>query len=196
MPTTRLLTLVGNPIPTRWSASEFGLRLGVFTDFNTYNSDSFQIRGRALVNFRTTPTSTFKTGIYYVNRNEVKLVPAFGFFCRPNPFTRIDLFFPQPRYAKYCRTLGTYDMWWYLTGEYGGGNWTIQRANGQSDQVDINDLRAIMGFEWGPTKALQAGRRTAFAEIAWVFNREVRYRRYPQDFDVDDGFMFRVGVGY
>ena len=53
-----------------------------------------------------------------------------------------------------------------------------------------------MGFEWGPTKALQAGRRTAFAEIAWVFNREVRYRRYPQDFDVDDGFMFRVGVGY
>ena len=183
--------------PNKLVGTELGLRMGVFTDFNTYNSNSFMIRGSALATFRVTPTSTFKTGIFYPNRNEVKLVPAFGFFCRPNPFTRLDLFFPNPRYARYCRTLGTNDLWWYVTGEYGGGNWTIERAAGYSDQVDINDLRAILGFEWGPGQLLQAGRRTAFAEFGWVFSREIRYRYSPQDdIDIGDGFMFRIGFGY
>jgi hypothetical protein len=177
--------------------SEFGLRVGVFTDFDTYNSDSFQIRGKGLVTFRLTPTTTFKTGVFYPNRNEVKLIPAAGFFCRPNPFTRIDLFFPQPKFARYCRTIGTRDLWWYLTGDYGGGNWTITRDAGYEDQVDINDLRAIVGLEWGPSQTLQAGKRSAFAEIGYVFTREVRYRYSPSDnFDPDDAIMFRIGIGY
>lgn len=183
--------------PNKIVGTEFGLRLGVFTDFDTYTSKSFRVRGRALVSFRVTPTSTFKVGAYYANRNEIKLIPAVGLFCRPNPYTRIDLFFPQPKYARYCRTLGTYDMWWYLTGDYGGGNWSITRDDGYEDQVDINDLRAITGFEWGPSQTLQAGRRSAFAEIGYVFARQVRYRYSPfDDFDPDDAFMFRVGVGY
>jgi hypothetical protein len=183
--------------PAKMVGTEFGLRLGIFTDFDTHNSKSWRARGRALVSFRMTPTSIFKGGVYYLNRNEVKLVPAFGFFCRPNPFTRIDLFFPKLRYARYCRTVGTSDLWWYLTGDYGGGNWTITRNEGYEDQVDINDLRAIFGLEWGPSSSLQAGRRTAFAEIAYVFSREVRYRYSPNDdFDPDDAFSFRIGIGY
>lgn len=183
--------------PNKMVGTEFGLRLGIFTDFDTNNSKSWRARGRALINFRCTPTSSFKAGVYYVNRNEIKIVPAVGFFCRPNPFTRIDLFFPQPRYARYCRTVGTYDLWWYLTGDYGGGNWTVQRSEGYDDLVDINDLRAIWGIEWGPSQLLQAGRRTAFAEIGYVFNREVHYRYSPQDdFDSDDAIMFRIGIGY
>ncbi|MDB4679022.1 hypothetical protein OAE79_01665, partial [Rhodopirellula sp.] len=183
--------------PNKIFSTDFGLRLGVFSDFDTYTDRSFRIRARALMNFRLTPTTTFKGGIYYVNRNEIKLIPAAGLIYRPDPYTRLDLYFPKPKFARYYRTLGTYDLWWYITGDYGGGNWTITRTNGAEDSVDINDLRAILGLEWGPSQSLAQGRRSGFAEIGYVFNREVLYRTQQADnFNPDDAFVFRVGIGY
>ncbi|MGC6444234.1 MAG: hypothetical protein ACON4H_16395 [Rubripirellula sp.] len=183
--------------PNKMVSTDFGLRLGVFTDFDTYTDRSFRVRGRALVNFRLTPVTSFKGGVYYVNRDELKLIPAAGLLYRPDPYTRVDLYFPKPKYARYYRTLGTYDLWWYVTGDYGGGSWTVTRDSGPEDSVDINDLRAILGIEWGPSTALAAGRRSGFLEIGYVFNREVLYRTVPADnFDPDDAFMFRVGIGY
>ncbi|MCP4775171.1 MAG: hypothetical protein GY880_13115, partial [Planctomycetaceae bacterium] len=69
--------------------------------------------------------------------------------------------------------------------------------NGQVESIAIDDLRAVTGFEWGKSEALRLGRRAAFAEIGWVFNRKVKYRSHSGDnFDPKDSFMFRVGVGY
>ena len=144
-----------------------------------------------------TPTSTLKGGVYYLDRNSIKLVPAGGVLCQPNPFTRYDIFFPQPKFARYCRTLGTRDLWWYLAGDFGGGTWTIKRTDGMEDSVDINDYRAIIGLEWGTSDAIRVGRRTGFAEFGYVFNREVEYRYNPQDnLTPNDGFMVRAGIGY
>lgn len=183
--------------PNQMVSTDLGLRLGVFTDFDTYTDRSFRVRGRALLNFRLTPVTSFKGGVYYVNRDEIKLIPAAGLLYRPDPYTRIDLYFPKPKYSKYYRTLGTQDVWWYVTGDYGGGNWTITRDNGIEESIDINDLRAVLGMEWGPSNALAIGRRSGFLEIGYVFNREVLYRTQQADnFDPDDAFMFRIGIGY
>ena len=52
-------------------------------------------------------------------------------------------------------------------------------------------------MEWGPSNALAIGRRSGFLEIGYVFNREVLYRAQLADnFDPDDAFMFRIGIGY
>ncbi len=186
-----------NSDPNQMFSTELGVRVGAFTDFDTFDSESIRVLGKALVSFRLTPTSTLKGGVYYLDRNDLKLVPAGGVLCQPNPLTRIDLFFPQPKYARYARTIGTQDVWWYFSGDYGGGAWTITRANGQEDSIDINDIRAIMGLEWGRSDEIRAGRRLGFAEIGYVFNREVNYQRSPaNDLDLDDGIMFRVGIGY
>jgi hypothetical protein len=183
--------------PNQMFGTEFGVRFGVFSDFDTYNSKSWRILGKALVHFRLSPTSTLRGGVYYLDRNNVKLIPAIGILCQTNPHTRFDLFFPKPKYSRYCRTVGTQDVWWYLAGDYGGGSWTIERADRSSDSVDINDYRAILGLEWGRNDAIRVGRRTGFAEIGYVFGREVEYRMNPQDnFDPGDAFMFRVGFGY
>ncbi len=183
--------------PNKMVSADLGLRLGVFSDFETYTDRSFRVRGRALMNFRLTPTTSFRGGVYYVNRDEIKLIPGAGLLYRPDPYTQIDLYFPKPKYSRYYRTLGTSDLWWYITGDYGGGNWTVTRDNGIEESVDINDLRAILGIEWGPANALAAGRRSGFVEIGYVFNREVLYRTQQADnFDADDAFMFRLGIGY
>ena len=187
--------------PSQMFGTEFGLRFGGFSEFDVWNSRSFRVMGKALANFRLTPTTVMKGGIYYVNRVDIKLVPAFGFQCQPNPQTRLDLFFPQPRFSRYCRTVGTRDVWWYLSGDYGGGSWTVERTtpphHGQVESIAIDDLRAVMGLEWGKSEALRLGRRAAFAEVGWVFNRKVKYRSNPEDnFDPKDSFMLRVGIGY
>lgn len=187
--------------PSQMFGTEFGLRFGGFSEFGVWNSRSFRVMGKALANFRLTPATVMKAGVYYVNRVDIKLVPAFGFQCQPNPQTRIDLLFPQPRFSRFFRTLGTRDVWWYLSGDYGGGSWTIERTSaphaGEVESMAIDDLRAVMGLEWGKTEALRLGRRAAFAEVGWVFHRRVKYRSNPEDnFAPKDSFVLRVGIGY
>ena len=183
--------------PNQMLGVELGVRVGAFTDFDTFNSDSIRVLGKGLAAFRLTPYTTVKAGVYYLDRNRVKILPAGGFLWQPNPYTRFDVFFPQPKIARYFRTVGTRDVWWYVTGDYGGDSWTITRDSGQEDSIDINDIRVMAGFEWGLTNLIRAGRRTGFAEVGYVFDREVLYRKSPgDDFNTDDAYMIRIGFGY
>jgi len=183
--------------PVQLIGAELGVRTGVFTDFDTMNSDSLRVRGKALGILRLSPTTTLKAGVLYADRNRVKLLPAGGLLCQPNPFVRYDLTFPNPKISRFFRTVGVYDTWGYVAGEFGGGAWTIARADGSSDSLDINDYRILLGTEWGRSDLIRAGRRTGFAEIGYVFQRQVEYENNPADnFDANDTFLIRVGIGY
>lgn len=183
--------------PNRMAGAELGVSLGVFSEFGVYTGDSFRVRGKGLGTFRLTPATTFKLGVYYYDRVDIKILPAFGWFCRPNPYTRVDLFFPQPKYARYISTVGTQDVWWYVAGEYGGGSWTIERDGGGEDQVDINDFRLLLGFEWGESERMRAGLRTWSFEFGYIGGRELVYRHNPADsIELGDTWMVRLGIGY
>lgn len=183
--------------PNRMLGTELGVRVGVFSDFDHFQSDALRVLGKGLVNFRLTPTSTVKLGVYYLDRLDWKVLPAGGILYQPDAMTRFDIFFPQPKFAKYWRTLGTQDVWWYIAGDYGGGSWAIEREDGSEDQFDLNELQATLGIEWGQSNLIRTGRRTAFAEIGYVFDRELVYRSGdPEELGVDDAFMIRLGFGY
>ena len=98
-----------------------------------------------------------------------------GLLWEPNNQTRFDFYFPTPKLSQYLTTLGNYDFWWYVGGEFGGGSWTIKRADGRNDRVDINDVRMTLGLEFGGQALLAEGRRLGFLELGYVFAREVRY---------------------
>ncbi len=182
--------------PMRIVGAELGASVGAFSDFDTFTDDSVRVRGKGLGTFRVSPATTFKLGVYYYDRVKTKMLPAVGFFWRPDPFTKVDLFFPQPKYSRYMSTVGTHDVWWYLSGDYGGGSWTVERDGGGEDQVDINDIRLTLGFEWGQAERMRLGQRTWFFELGYVFDREIVYRRSPGDVKLDDAFLFRLGLGY
>jgi hypothetical protein len=183
--------------PAQTFGLETGIRIGVFTDFNTFNSDSLRIPGKIIGRARLTPNATARIGAYWLARNRIKLLPAAGILWTPNPDTRFDIFFPEPKLAHYLSTIGNKDCWWYVTGYYGGGAWTIQRADGTSDDIDLNDIRVCLGFEWGRNEALRLGQRCSFFEAGYAFNREVIYRVSPQDnLDVDSSLVLRAGFIY
>jgi hypothetical protein len=172
-------------------------RIGVYSDFEEFNEDSIRTMGTALIKLRITPTLTAKAGVEYIDRADIKLLPAGGFLWTPNAHTRWDIYFPRPKLANYFTTLGNTEIWWYVGGEYGGDSWTIERDFGIpgvsfADRVDYNDIRATLGLEWFNPYGLKG-----FVEGGWVFEREVVYVRRPQDsFSPDDTFMIRAGVAY
>lgn len=177
---------------------DIGTRVGVFTDFDTFNEDSLRVMGQGIFRMRVTPTVTLKGGVIYTDRADIKLVPAGGILWEPNPQARFDIYFPQPKVSQYLTTLGNQDVWWYIAGEFGGGSWTIERAvDGDSDRVDFNDIRVLVGVEWGPGEWFHEGRRLGFVEAGWVTERQLVYVRRPQDnVDLPDTFMLRAGIGY
>ena len=181
---------------------EIGVRTGFFSDFQTFNSQSFRILGQGLLRLRVTPQATIKAGVVYLDRLDLKLLPAAGLIWESDDQARFDLYFPKPKISQYWTSIGNYDLWWYLAGEYGGGSWTIERIamppvteNEYSDQIDINDVRLILGMEWGSESELRLRRRRGFLEMGWVTGREVLYRDDPSEsFRMNDTFMIRAGI--
>lgn len=172
---------------------DINVRAGVYTDFNTITTDSFRITGTGLGWFRITDTLTLKGGVTYLDRVDIKILPAGGLFWRPNPDVNFELYFPRPKLAQRLTTLGNTDIWWYLGAEYGGGSWTFQRTTGtmMSDQVDINDIRVYGGVEWFSGIVAIKG----FVEAGYVFERELVYRSGPT-LKLDDTYMLRGGLSY
>jgi hypothetical protein len=171
---------------------ELGVAVGAFTDFDTFNEDSIRVIGEGFGVVRLTPTLTFKAGVWYLNRNDLKLLPSGGLVWQPNPQTKFDILFPNPKYTQYLTTIGSADVWWYVAGEYGGGAWTIERTDGSSDDVDINDIRLKVGFDW-----INQRNWRGYFEIGYVFEREVVYVVHPEDsFDARDTFLIGGGFSF
>ncbi|MHB8952783.1 MAG: hypothetical protein ACYC4U_07360 [Pirellulaceae bacterium] len=186
--------------PAKPFGADVGFRPGIFTDFNTFTTYSWRFMGQGMFWVQTTPTTTVRGGVIYIDRNDLKLLPAFGLLWTPNTQTRFDIFFPRPKLAQHLTTTGSTDLWWYVGGEYGGGAWTVKRESPAgpdfSDRMDINDIRVMLGLEWGQSAHLQQGRRTGFVEVGWVTAREIVYVVNPETHDLRDSFMVRAGWNY
>lgn len=178
--------------PNRPFGAEVGVAVGAFTDFETFNTHSIRVIGEGFGVLRLTPALTFKLGVWYLNRNDLKLLPAGGFVYQPNPQTKIDLLFPNPKFSQYLTTIGNSDVWYYIAGEYGGGAWTIERADGSSDRVDINDIRVKIGFDW-----INQRNWRGFVEAGYAFDRQVVYVVDPSDsFSPRNTFLLGAGFSF
>ena len=184
-----------NPMQTL--GFELGVRVGVFSAFDAVNSDSIYVQGKAVGRLRLTPTATARFGVMYLDRNKIKLLPVAGVLWSPNPDSRFDLVFPEPKIAHYVSTLGNTDVWWYTTAYYGGGVWTIKQTDDSNDEIDLNDIRVMLGLEFGKSEQMRQGFRLGFVEVGYAFNRELIYRiRTSSNLDLPDSIVIRGGFSY
>jgi hypothetical protein len=174
-----------------WLGGELGFRTGVWSDFENVNSDSLRFLGRGLASVSTAPNFDILFGAVYLDRVDVKLLPAGGFYWRPTPEWDVYAVFPNPKVRKFLTAIGNSKWYGYAAGEYGMGSWTVERSIGD-DRIDINDIRVIGGLEW-ETQTFIRGH----IEIGYVFDREIVYvSGLPGQFDPDDTFMVRAGVDF
>ena len=73
-----------NPKFTPLFGAELGIRVGIFTNWDVLVWESWRIMGRAIGTLQMTPTMQGKVGIVYLDRNQVKLLPAVGMTWTPN----------------------------------------------------------------------------------------------------------------
>ncbi|BBO33027.1 hypothetical protein PLANPX_2639 [Lacipirellula parvula] len=192
-------------LDTAWSpklterlSADLGFRTGVWSDFSYFDSRSMRFMGRGLGVYTLSPKMDVHAGVWYLDRNKVKILPAGGVYWRPNPEWDLWLLFPNPKIRKRFQNLGQIQWWWYVAGEYGGGAWTITRsedgpADGARDDIDYNDIRVMLGLEWETQTRLHG-----HAEIGYVFDREIVYSQtnLPPEYNLDDTIMFRLGFDF
>ncbi len=126
----------------------------------------------------------------YLDRVDIKLLPAIGVFLEPTPDVRFNVYFPRPKLAHRIPNVGNVEIWAYIAGEYGGGSWEISQPIG-SDQVDINDIRIYGGIEWTGPRGV-----TGFLEAGYVFERELMFRAVQIPYDLRDAAMVRAGLAF
>ena len=178
--------------PSRAFGFDNNVTVGVYSDFDNLSSDSLRLTGRLVGWRRINEYMVGKFGVEYLDRIRLKLLPVFGIYANPNPDMKIDLTFPRSKISHRVPNFNNLEGWAYVGAEYGGGSWAIDRTSGFEDQVDINDVRAFIGYEWiGPRRV------TGFLDAGYVFERELVYRSAPLvDVPLQDSFMIRSGIAF
>ena len=179
-----------NPQITGWLGGELAARVGIYSDFEKFNSESIRFLGKGLLRLTGTPSFTVKVGVWYLHRVRVKLLPAGGIVWTPNPNVRFDILFPDPKVAWLWTTYGNTEWWGYLRGEYGGGSWSIEGPGGAVTKTDYNDLRAAVGVEFNTPNSLRG-----LFEAGIAFEREI-FRADIGAFNLNSTVFLRGGLAY
>ncbi len=182
-------------------AAELNASVGIYSDFSQITSQSVRIMGKgmALIGIPDT-TLTMKIGVWYINREKIKLLPAGGFVWKPSPLTRFDILFPNPKFTQQLHIMpGGTEWWWYLSGDYGGGVWTIKRAGSATppeenkiDLVDYDDIRVALGIDF-----IRPAGVKGFIEGGYAFDRQLNYASgLPSSFTPNGTGFVHAGVSF
>jgi hypothetical protein len=174
-----------------WLFADLAVIPGVYTDFRDVNAESFQMRGRGLAVVAFSPRLQIAAGVLYPNFNHTKLLPAGGVIWNPDDDTRLQFLFPRPKLARRVGAWGGGEWWVYVAGEFGGGRWSVERADGAAESIDYTDARALLGLE-----CLAPAGPSGHAEVGYVFDRRVTFTGGAPDYQPGGTLLLRAGVRY
>ncbi len=177
------------PFNEQWSFYG-GLAPGLYSDHDNNSSDAFRLTGQALFFYKYSEQLKLAFGFVYLDREDVTALPVAGVTYVPAgmPDLKFDIMFPKPRISYRYSNDGIRERSIYLSGEFGGGTWAIERASGVDDVATYGDLKLALGIEHKQTNGL-----TWFLEGGYVFSRDLEYSS-GANFDIDDTGMIRVGL--
>ena len=176
-----------NPQISDVFGAELNFRTGVYSDFSRVTSDSIRFMGKGMAVLKLSPHMTLKAGVWYLNRVQVKILPAGGLVWTPNPDVYFDILFPNPEIGHRLTTWGNTEWWLYASGDYGGGTWTIKRdtgymtppaapwqhpADGTYTRFDYNDIRIAVGLRFKTPRQLEG-----HFEVGFSCDRQLVYQR-------------------
>lgn len=174
----------------RWTAI-IGVAPSLYSDFEISTSDAFRMTGKALARYDWVPDQVqLVFGVLYLNRNDVRLLPAGGVIWNPSLDRRYELIFPRPKLAHRIGVGHGYEDWLYVAGEFGGNSWSYERT-GVVDTVTLRDYRALLGLE----RKMNGGAGYRI-EVGYVFSRTAEFESGIPDIAADDTALVRGGVTY
>lgn len=175
----------------RWQTNVW-MQPKIRSDFET-SEDTFFFSGGAYAKYTWIPNEfDLFLGAFYLDRDDISILPAVGFIWSPTPDWRYEMLLPRPKIAHRLERVGDCrEKWAYLSGQLGGGSFAVEREAGGTDKLTIRDLRAFIGIE-----TVHTGGAGKFAEIGYIFNRGVEYKNNDEEYEFDGALMLRLGMRY
>jgi len=153
-------------------------------------SDAFMFDGQVAALWQWSPQVMWVMGISYWDRVDGIVLPYGGLVWNPNDFWEFRLTFPKARATAFIGAPLGVPTWLYASGEYHVEAYQVNSVVGGPDLVQTSDWRVMGGLRW------ETPRLTTFVEAGYVFDRKVKFDKFGGDFEVDSGFMTRVGVRF
>lgn len=179
------------PRLAKWLFADVAVTPGIYSDSKEFKFENVQMRGRGLAIVAFSPQLQVAAGALYVNRNKTKILPAGGVIWNPDDDTKLNFLFPQPKLAHRLTMIGDTEWWGYLSGEFGGGRWSIEQNDGSVAFIDYTDIRVLLGVEWLVSHGVKG-----HVEVGYVFDRRVNFTSDIPDDKPGSTLMLRAGFGF
>jgi hypothetical protein len=160
--------------------------------YGDFDANEFRLTGKGLAIYDWVPERLqFVAGVLYLNRENIRLLPAGGLIWTPADWARFEILFPKPKFAVRWHIGQGFEDWIFTTAEFGGNTWPIIRESGLRDNVTYLDYRLLVGFE----RKLDGGAGYRL-EAGYVFGRSIEFTSGNGDFDPHDTILLRGGITY
>lgn len=183
-----LATPGNNPV-----SMQLGFTPAFVSDFTTSPSnDAWNYDVRGVLFFRTSPQWMFALGAAYWHRVEDFVIPYAGVVWTPNDYWEFRLMFPKSRISYFLGNWWGGAAWVYGSVEYAVEAYQInmQVPANLDEKIQISDYRALVGLR------TEGGGVTGFVEAGWVFDRQAIFLHGTPGFDINTGFIGRIGVRF
>ena len=166
---------------------------GWFSDWESNETDALRAPAQSLIIYDWTPQTQVIAGLVYLDRADLNFLPAVGVIYKPNDAVRIEAVMPRPKAAVRVRQNRRFEDWLSIAGEFGGGQWSIERADGRDDILVNRDYRVVLGLERKNLVGMLGGR----IELGYIFGRVYQYRQtHDPDYEPADTVLIRGGLIY
>lgn len=183
---------LSTPANQPWSM-QLGFTPAIVSDLHApLNRDGFNFDGRGVLFYRASPEWQFAFGAMYLNRVRDQVIPYAGLIWTPNDRWEFRLMFPKSRISYFLGNVGGAATWIYGGVEYNIEAYQIGLAgpDGSNEKIQIEDFRGVIGL-----RTDSCGVAT-FVEAGWVFDRDVAFKHGTPGFDINTGFIGRLGIRF
>ncbi|MSR57449.1 MAG: hypothetical protein EXS05_07235 [Planctomycetaceae bacterium] len=159
---------------------------------STPDSDSFNYDVRGVAFLRASPQLMVAVGAAFWNRVDNILIPYAGVVWTPSDQWEFRLMFPKSRISYFMGTPWGTPAWVYGGLEYNVEAYQIdlESPSGSKEKIQLADYRAVFGLR------TEGRRATGCIEVGWVFDRQVDFLHGIPGFDVNTGFISRIGLRF
>jgi hypothetical protein len=162
-----------------------------YGDFEVNESEAWRLTGKGLARFDWVPDRLqLLFGVLFLNREDVRLLPAGGLIWTPCDEIRYELVFPRPKLAHRFDCGPNYEDWVYLGSEFGGNSYAFLMGP-VTDIVTLRDYRIYLGLE----RKLDGGAGFRL-EIGYAFSRTAEFVSGLPTVNADDTAHLRAGAAY
>jgi hypothetical protein len=183
-----LATPGNNPV-----SMQLGFTPAFVSDFiASPSSDAFNYDVRGVVFLRTSPQLMVALGAAYWHRVDDIVIPYAGVVWTPDEYWEFRLMFPKTRISYFLGNWWGGSAWAYAAVEYNVEAYQINMhvpAN-IDEKIQIRDYRAVVGLR------SEGGGVTGFVEAGWVFARAAEFLHGTPGFDINTGFIGRLGLRF